>query len=210
VWLAWTRDVRVTIKPRVAVIAFVCCVLSGVPWLGVQLWPRQPSEDFEQCSGEADRTASSHDERIFLITQCDRQFPGRRKPSGGYTYYDFLQNRHFDIAGPNPTPSELKHFDEEYTLYLDTQRRDAVAAAIAEKQNQSAQAELADNHLAGSIVSPGPRTIIAPNTVPIPRAVNSAERSKRLCEDAFLSCGWTRFTTGIKNFLGSNAKISRP
>jgi hypothetical protein len=65
-----------------------------------------------------------------LIAQCDKQFVGRRKIGGGYTYYDFLQNRHFDIAGPNPTPNELKHFDEEYTLYLDTQRREAAAAAI--------------------------------------------------------------------------------
>jgi hypothetical protein len=45
----------------------------------------------------------------------------------------FGQNRHFDIAGPNPTPKELRYFDEQYTLYLDTQRREAVAAAFCRK-----------------------------------------------------------------------------
>lgn len=207
VQLAWMRYVRVTIKPRVAVIA--CCALSGAAWLGVQWWPRQPPEDFEQCAEEADRTASSPDERVSLIARCNQQFIGRRKPGGGYTYYDFLQNRHFDIAGPNPTPSELKYFDEEYALYLDTQRRDAVAAAIAEKQNQSAQLELGDYRLRGAIDSPDARMAFAPTNVPIPRPVNAAARAKRLCEDAFLSCSWARFATGIRNFLGSNAKVSR-
>jgi hypothetical protein len=209
VWLAWVSYVRV-IKPRVAVFGFVCCALSGATWLGVQWWPRHPPEDFEQCSAEADRTASSQGERIALIAQCDKQFVGRRKLGGGYTYYDFLQNRHFDIAGPNPTPSELKHFDEEYALYLGTQRQEAVAAAIAEKQNQRALAELQNDRLAGPIVPPGSRTVITPTNVPIPRAGNSAARSKRLCEDESLSCRWTRFSARIRNFLGSNAMVNRP
>jgi len=94
------------------------------------------------------RTSIEKDERTSLTAQCDKQFVGRRKRGGGYTYYDFPQNRHFDIAGPNPTQKELKYFDEQYTLYLDAQRRDkvaaavaadAVAAALAEKQSQMAQ-----------------------------------------------------------------------
>jgi hypothetical protein len=209
VQLAWTSYVRVTIKPRVVLIASVCCALSGATWLGANLWPAHSPKDYEQCAEQAELSASSPDQRISLIAQCDRQFIGRRKPGGGYTYYDFLQNRHFDIAGPNPTPSELKHFDEEYTLYLDTERRDAVAAALAERQNQTAEAELQDDRLTGSIVAPGSRMATSSN-VPPPRAVNSAARSRRLCEAALLSCGWTRFTTGIKNFLKSNAKTSRP
>jgi hypothetical protein len=202
--------VRVTIKPRVVVIAFACCALNGATWLGVNLWLAHAPEDYEQCSEQAERTASSQDERISLIAQCDKQFIGRRKPGGGYTYYDFLQNRHFDIAGPNPTSSELKHFDEEYALYLDTERRDAVAAALAERQNQTVEAELQDDRLTGSIVAPGSRLALTPTNVPIPRTVNAAARSRRLCEEAFLSCNWTRLTTGIKHFLKSNAKTSRP
>jgi hypothetical protein len=187
-----------------------CCALSGATWFCIQWWPRLPPRDFEQCAGNAERTVASHDQRIALIAQCDKQFAGRRKPGGGYTYYDFLQNRHFDIAGPNPTPGELKHFDEEYTLYLDSQRRDAVAAAIAEKQNQTALAELGYDRLMGSTVPPGSRALVTATNARIPRAVDQATRSKRVCQDAFLSCSWTRFSTGIRNFLGANAKTSHP
>ena len=126
---AWESYVRAKFKYRLVAIAFICCAVSVAMWFSVQWWPEHYPQDYEQCSEKAQRTASSEDKRISLMAQCDKQFVGRRKIGGGYTYYDFLQNRHFDIAGPNPTPNELKHFDEEYTLYLDTQRRDAVAAA---------------------------------------------------------------------------------
>jgi hypothetical protein len=180
-------------------------------WFSIKWWPQHNPQDFEQCSEKAQRTASSKDERISLIAQCDKQFVGRRKVGGGYTYYDFLQNRHFDIAGPNPTPNELKHFDEEYTLYLDTQRQDAVAAAIAGRQSQSAQADVQDDRLTGSISSPGLPMVITPTNVPIPRAGNSAARSKgSRCEDASLSCSWINFSEGIKKFFGSYAKANHP
>jgi hypothetical protein len=132
--------VRTKFKSRRVAIAFafICGAVCVATWFGVQWWPQYIPEDFEQCSEKAQTTASSRDKKISLIAQCDKQFVGRRRVGGGYTYYDFLQNRHFDIAGPNPTPNELKHFDEEYTLYLETQRRDAVAAALAEKQSRMA------------------------------------------------------------------------
>ena len=55
-----------------------------------------------------------------IVSECDAKFPGRRKPGGGYTYFDFMQNRHFDIAGPKPTPQELKRMDQEYLAFLET------------------------------------------------------------------------------------------
>ncbi len=136
-------------------------------WFSVQWWPQHNPQDFEQCSEEAGRTASSKDERISLTAQCDQQYAGRRKTGGGYTYYDFLQNRHFDIAGPNPTPKELRYFDEQYTSYLDAQRREAVAAALAEQQNRMAQPGFQDDRVASSISRPGPPVVIAPTNVPI-------------------------------------------
>jgi hypothetical protein len=54
------------------------------------------------------------------------QFAGRRKMGGGYTYYDFMQNRHFDISGPNPSPEEMRQIDQEYTAYLGDQRRESI------------------------------------------------------------------------------------
>ena len=200
---AWVSYVRTKFKSRLVAIAFICCAVSVATWLasGGSL---STTPDFEECSEKAQTTASSKDERISLIAQCDKQFVGRRKIGGGYTYYDFLQNRHFDIVGPNPTPNELKHFDEEYTLYLETQRRDAVAAAIAERQSQSAQEDVHDDRLTGSISSPRPPMVITPTNVPIPRARSSAARSKGLrCEDASLSCSWTNFSARMKIFFGS-------
>ena len=191
-------------------IALIGCSVGTVTWFGVQWWPQHSPQDFEQCSAQVERTSSSKDERMTLMAQCGKQFVGRRKTGGGYTYYDFLQNRHFDIAGPNPTPKELRYFDEQYTLYLDTQRREAVAAALAEKQNRMAQPELQDNRFAGSISPPGLPVVIAPTNVPIPRARSSVVRSDGVCEDAPLSCNWTKFSDGIRKFFESNAKANRP
>lgn len=193
-------------KSRFIVIALICCVLSVVTWLSSQRLHQLPPQDFEQCSERAERTVASGDERVSLIAQCDKEFIGRRKMGGGYTYYDFLQNRHFNIAGPNPTKDELKYFDQQYTLYLGAQRRDAVAAALAQKQRQIAQADSKDDHGRGSISSPGSPMVIVPTNVPIPRARNSVIRFSARCDDASFSCSWTKFSAGIKDFFESMAK----
>jgi hypothetical protein len=68
------------------------------------------------------------------MTDCGVRFAGRRKESGGYTYYDFLQNRSFDIAGPNPTEEGRKRIDMAYVSFLDSERREAVAAELAKSR----------------------------------------------------------------------------
>jgi hypothetical protein len=202
---------RAKFKYRLAAIALICCSVGVATWFGVPWWPQQSPQDFEQCAEKAQGIAASEDRRISLIAQCDKEFAGRRKSGGGYTYFDFLQNRHFDIAGPNPTPNELKYFDEEYTVYLDTQRRDAVAAAIAERQNQGMQIALEDAGLTDLISSPEPSTVIAPTKVPLPRARSSAMRSRgSRCEEASISCSWSNVSAGIKNFFNSYATANRP
>ena len=202
---------RAKIGSRFIAIALICGALGASIWLGLSWWSSHPPQDYEECSERA-KAASSSDERALLIAQCDKQFVGRRRPGGGYTYYDFLQNRRFDIAGPNPTPKELKSFDEEYLLYLNAQRRDAIAAALAEKQTQRAEADFQnDQSSTGSVSPPGAPLVITPNNVQIPRMANQVARSKVLrCEDASLSCGWTKFSAGIKGFFGSYAKVNQP
>src|SRR4029079_2719927 len=81
----------------------------------------------------ADKSAT-REEKSAALSQCNSKFAGRRKPGGGYTYYDFMQDRSFDIAGPNPTAQEQKHIDEQYTGYLEKQRRSNIAAAFAKQQ----------------------------------------------------------------------------
>jgi len=102
--------------------------------VSAQWWHRAPV-DFEECAGAAEK-AATREEKTTALAECSAKFAGRRKPGGGYTYYDFMQDRSFDIAGPNPTAEEQKHIDEQYTLYLENQRRSSVAAAFAAKQQQ--------------------------------------------------------------------------
>jgi hypothetical protein len=172
------------------------------PRSNAQWWRPQEPRDFEECSESAERNATTKEERASLISACDSKFAGRRKPGGGYTYYDFMQNRHFDIAGPNPTPEELKQIDVQYTLFLDRQRQSIVAAATAEQQMQQAKVELAKQTQPTQAGSPVP--------IPVPRPQLRAETVD--CHDDSLSCGWSRFAAKIQRFkktlLGSPKKAN--
>ncbi len=104
-------------------------------------WWRSAPADFEECADIAEKVATKADKDRGAVGM-QRKFAGRRKPGGGYTYFDFMQNRNFDIAGPNPTPEEQKQIDEQYTAFLDRERRSNIAAAFAAKQLQLQQASL--------------------------------------------------------------------
>ena len=146
---------------------------------------------------------------------CEVQFAGRRKPGGGYTYYDFMQNRHFDIAGPNPTAEEQKHIDEEYAAFLNDQRRNIIAAAFFRKRQEVEQANAAirasANAGSGRIrLMPAPKTLVKHlTTLPRPRP----KAAPHYCGNDILSaCNWSRISTGVddlkKALFGSRAKMS--
>ena len=80
--------------------------------------------------------AATKEAKATQLAECGVKFAARRKPGGGYSYFDFMQNRHFDIAGPNPTPEEQRHIDEQYAEYLSRERRSAITAAFTQKQQQ--------------------------------------------------------------------------
>lgn len=103
-----------------------------------QWWPNKEPVDYEDCIAKGETKATTPDVKAALQTQCDAKFAGRRKAGGGYTYFDFMQNRSFDIAGPNPTAAELRKIDEEYTAFLDERRRQMILAAFTAKQQQIA------------------------------------------------------------------------
>src|SRR3954462_35917 len=112
--------------------------------LGVTLWPapshaqwwKRAPRDFEDCAESVERTATK-ETRASQMTECEAKFAGRRKPGGGYTYYDFMQDRHFDIAGPNPTKEEQRRIDEQYTEFLDRRKHNMIVAALTQKQQQA-------------------------------------------------------------------------
>jgi hypothetical protein len=99
--------VRAKFKASLVAIAFISCSVGVLTWFGVQWWPQHSPQDFEQCTEQAEQcteqaesTSSSQDERMTLLAQCGKQFVGRRKTGGGYTYYDFLQNYAWRCAPP--------------------------------------------------------------------------------------------------------------
>ena len=136
------------------------------------------------------------------MTDCNARFAGRRKAGGGYTYYDFMQDRNFDTAGPNPTAEERKRIDHEYMAFLDAQRREAISAELAKRQNEQLQADLE------SARPPvGPPTVLTPTNLPSSAAKRPVDRSKSTrCEDGSLTCSWAKFSAVVKNAFASSSK----
>jgi hypothetical protein len=173
-------------------------------------WWRSAPADFEECA-EAAGKASSKEEKASKLTECNAKFSGRRKVGGGYTYFDFMQNRNFDIAGPNPTPEEQKKIDEEYISYLDRERRTNAAAALAAKHEEQQQ-QLQRVSLKSDEKIPVP---VASPAKQAPRAATEPPRSRSSsgCVKGTFSCDWPRITEGIndikKLFGASPAKGKR-
>ena len=154
-------------------------------------WWRSTPVDFESCADAAEK-AKSKEEKTAALAECNAKFAGRRKPGGGYTYYDFMQDRTFDIAGPNPTPEEQKHIDHQYTAYLESQRRNKIAAAFAAKQTQQQEAEqrVQQVSLRAETVEKIP--------VPVASPVKQAARIKAShCAKNAFSCEWPRLSQSI-------------
>jgi hypothetical protein len=166
-------------------------------------WWRGAPADFEECSDAAEK-ASSKEEKASKLSECNAKFAGRRKPGGGYTYFDFMQNRNFDIAGPNPTPEEQKKIDEEYINYLERERRNSAAAALAatkgqeqQQQQQQQQQQLqpvalrSDEKVPVPVASPAKQQARAAGDAP-PRT-----RSISGCAKGTFSCDWPRLSDSI-------------
>jgi len=188
-------------KRLVAPVAWALLALV-VLWLGFRGSPPQPARDFEECVELVQAKPPSNDERGALMTDCNARFAGRRKAGGGYIYYDFMQDRKFDIAGPNPTAEERKQIDREYMGFLDAQRREAVSAELAKRQNEQLRADMESARQ-----SVGPPMVLTPTNSAPTAAKRSVDRSKSTrCEDGSLSCSWAKFSAVVKNAFASSSK----
>ncbi|MCA1383068.1 MULTISPECIES: hypothetical protein [Bradyrhizobium] len=161
-----------------------------------QWWKRAPV-DFEECADAAEKAATKA-EKTAALADCNAKFAGRRKPGGGYSYYDFLQDRTFDIAGPNPTPEEQKKIDEAYTAYLANQRRSNEAAqAIARQQREQQEQQLQQ------LQQVALRTEVARVPVPVERPkVQQAAGAKpkaASCAKGSFSCEWPRLSESLND-----------
>ena len=178
-----------------AVAAIAGCIALASSRTEAQWWRSAP-KDFEDCADRAEK-AKSKEEKTSQLADCNAKFAGRRKAGGGYTYYDFMQDRSFDIAGPNPTAEEQKKIDQQYTAYLDSQWRDNIANAFAAKQQQEVL-QPAPLPAQQGIQKAAVRTDTDRVPVPVASPVKQAARIKaaQCAKDAF-SCEWPRLSQSL-------------
>jgi hypothetical protein len=200
-----TSPVLASRRSALLIAAIAACVALAPSRAPAQWWRSAPA-DFEECADKAEKAANK-EERTGLLSECNAKFAGRRKPGGGYTYFDFMQNRSFDIAGPNPTPEEQKKIDEHYTDFLDRERRNSIAAAFSAKQQQLQQASLKSES-----DKPPPTTA----SIGKPQASTGDLRLRAKspnCPRGSFSCEWPRLSEGLKDlkklFGSSSAKAKR-
>ena len=188
-------------------IAFAA--LIAITLAAVAFFPRgsslEAARDYEECVEAImanQSSPASGDEHSAAMTGCNARFAGQRKPGGGYSYYDFMQGRSFDIAGPNPTAEERKQIDREYIQFLDAQRREAVSAELAKKQDEQLRADL------DSARQPaGPPLVLTPKNPSAPAAKRPADRPKSArCEDNSLACGWLNLSAVVRDAFASSSR----
>lgn len=173
-------------------VFFVGCMLLQPARVYAGWWYHTP-KDFEDCADLAEKAATKED-KAAALTQCNAKFAGRRKPGGGYTYYDFMQNRSFDIAGPNPTPEEQKYIDQQYTLFLDRERRDSIVAALAAKQERQERQQQLQQAAFKSEAEKIPLPVESPNKKALARA---RVARARYCAQHSFSCQWPKLSESI-------------
>jgi hypothetical protein len=191
------------------IAATAACVVLAPSRGDAQWWSGKPA-DFEDCADRAEKAATK-EAKTTALSECHSKFAGRRKPGGGYTYFDFMQNRHFDIAGPNPTPQEQKHIDEQYIAYLDRERRSTIAAAFAAKQQQAPAPQMQQVSLKSETAK-----VPVPRKSPVKQQAANDSRSRAkagACASDAFSCEWPRLSGSIndikKLFGASQAKAKR-
>ncbi len=183
-------------------IAGAALLAGASVWIGYGGSGQRASQDYEECIDEAKTNASSDTEYSILMTHCGERFAGRRKNGGGYTYFDFMQNKTFAIAGPNPTESERKQIDRSYIEFLASTRREAILSEL-----MKAQADAEETGIDRFRQRVGAPLALTPK-IPLPAKRPVAEHSKT-CEDGSLSCGWAKLSAAVRNAFASSNEAHR-
>jgi hypothetical protein len=191
-------SVIVSHRPAFLIAVIAGCVVLTPLRAHAQWWGSRGPGDYEECADAAEK-ATTREAKTAALIDCNAKFAGRRKPGGGYTYFDFMQNRTFDIAGPNPTPEEQKRIDEQYTDFLDRERRSSIASALAAKQQQQQQQPLQRATFRSETEKAAvPVPVPAPNKPSV--AAGNAKRLKAsTCVDHSFSCEWPRLSEGFND-----------
>jgi hypothetical protein len=198
-------------KVRVIVLAMAGLLVLAALGLFLSFSPQGSAlgaaRDYEECVQAAPSTLNLPRAHLppnnaggVAVADCSARFAGRRKVGGGYTYYDFMQDRSFDIAGPNPTPEERNWIDREYIGYLDVQRQDHVSAESAKRQEDELRADL---ERAGQPA--GPPLVLTPKNRPAQALKRPSDRLKPAsCADNSLACSWSKLSAAVKDAFASS------
>jgi hypothetical protein len=185
-------------------IAAIAAGIALAPSRAQAQWWRSAPADFEECAERAEKAANK-EERTAQLSECHSKFAGRRKPGGGYTYFDFMQNKSFDIAGPNPTLEEQKKIDEQYTVFLEKERRSRINAAFTAKKELLQQASLRNEKVPLPVEAPNKPRAATGDSGPRPKLTNCARHT--------FSCDWPKLSESIKDlkklFSSSPSKAKR-
>ena len=192
-----TREWMISIAAA-ALVALGIVLAEYGGWSSVEL-----ARDYEDCVDRVQSRSLASEEASGLIAGCGARFAGRRKPDGGYSYYDFMQDKKFDIAGPNPSPDERRAIDREYIGYLEVQRREAISAALANQQNEKLRADIETaRQPAGA-----PLALVPANVpLPVPRRVAEQREKARHCAEDALFCTLSKLSTAVKDAFASSSK----
>jgi len=179
-----------------AAVAAAAAIALAVVWLLFGGSSPDLAHDYEDCVERMQALNLPTEELNSALAGCGARFAGRRKPEGGYSYYDFMQDRKFDIAGPNPTAEERKAIDREYISYLEGQRREAISEALAKQQNERLRADIESaRQPAGAPLSLVPSNV----PLPVPRRVAEQREKARRCAEETLSCTLSKLSTAVKD-----------
>ena len=196
---AWLMNVPAWL---IAVIV-AALIASAVVWLefGGSSSP-DFARDYEDCVERMQAQGAS--ENDGMLTGCGARFAGRRKADGsGYTYFDFMQDKKFDIAGPNPTAEERKAIDQQYITYLEGQHREAVSAALAQQQNEKLRADIENaRQPVGQPLSLAPANV----PLPVPRRVAEQRGRAQRCAEETLSCTLSKLSGAVKDAFASSSR----
>lgn len=176
-------------------VASVAVLAASFYWIGYPS-SHAVARDYEECAIEAKANTASTAEYSREIEACSARFAGRRKLGGGYSYFDFMQNRSFDIAGPNPTADERKQIDLSYMEFLRAQRQEILSSDFAKAKADREQGALEAEKTVGAPLALTPK-------VPLPVKRPVVERSK-ICEAGSLACGWAKLSAAVRSAFASS------
>jgi hypothetical protein len=189
------------VRVLAAAIGAAAVVAFAVVWLLSGRSSPDLAQDYEDCVERMQALGLADEELNSGLAGCGARFAGRRKPDGGYSYYDFMQDRKFDISGPNPTAAERKAIDREYITYLEGQRREAISEALAKQQNDKLRADIETaRQPAGAPLSLVPANV----PLPVPRRVAEQRDKTRHCAEDTLSCTLSKLSTAVKDAFASS------